>query len=123
MQDYASTLAFALLHKKSGTVIIYSLGDSTAIIGSTNGTETVCRQESRNKPICTTATENGYTKAHISRHTLKKNDTVLLLTDGGAEAAEEIIANGSFTDEEILINAFETASVSDDHSFISMNCN
>lgn len=82
VSDYASTIAFTCANRKTGEIVLFSLGDGAVFNSSGYKVNTVIAPRRHFGNPCLTTTDSSYKYAEIKKQTLSLDDSVLLCTDG-----------------------------------------
>ena len=104
--DYASTIAFTCANRKTGEMVLFSLGDGAVFNSSGYKANTAIAPRRHFGNPCLTTTDNAYKYAEIKKQTLSPNDSVLLCTDGFLHAVGASISGSSMLKNAIINKSF-----------------
>ena len=93
IREYASTLMCALIEKKTGSTLLFNLGDGSAMRLRCADMSTELLPNTVNGIPAQTTAGNAYLAAEVKNTRLRPNETVILFSDGMAEAFSR---NGAF---------------------------
>jgi len=120
--QYASTLAFALVEKKSGEALLFNLGDGAVLRTAYDSMDTEIQPRTfRGSPAQTTS-RGAFRAAEVRRIRLHRGEEVILGSDGFISALEgsvgiaDAIESGDHQRADMIL---ETLDIFDDTSYIA----
>jgi len=123
VEEYSSTLAFAILNKKKNEIFLFSLGDSTILMYAEKNYRVAAAPPLYfGDGVCTTTTDGGHETAYVERR-MSEGGNVFLFTDGGWTVAEKVLTGTDDPDEDSVCDELRRTMMEeecwDDSSFIS----
>lgn len=122
LEDYASTLAAAVLDKQTGQVRLFNLGDGTVLSLTREGLKAQLAPRRRRGQPCQITTQGAVQAMEVAAVSLEMGDTLILCTDGVPDTLGSLTVADCLTGSDFrrLDTLLDRAANMDDCSYIAL---